>query len=383
MTFKKYVSLISLFGLGTLSWSQTKVSLVNNGANLVIMPKTVLRVAGNVTTQNSGQFINKGFIVLGGNFAQLTKGVYKDTTNSLMAFVDTAGQMLQSDALIPIQITNLSVNNPNGLTLKSHLALKEGLELMPNSKLKLGNYNVHVSNNLKYYQVGANNYFMTNGTGSVQQFIMSASNFFPVGNSSYNPLQLINNGQADTFKVRVEDRAPAQFQSFSGFESGCVKRMWEVSKQINNSTLMALDLYWSEKEELPNFHRNSSMVDCYKTFSTLASTASSAIQNNNLWKISNDNIQMTGVKSFFWVAEANLAIKEKILSIKPNPARSYIIVTATAEDVGQPYEIVNLLSTVVQKGILTSSTHEINVDALQAGNYFLVVNNRRTRFTKL
>jgi Secretion system C-terminal sorting domain len=383
MQFKKYVFSIGLICLATLGWSQTKVGLMNNGANLVIMPKTYMRVAGDVTTQKSGQLINNGIIALSGNFAQLTKGLYKDTTNSLIAFVDNAEQMVQSDALTPIQITNLSVNNQNGLVLKSHLAIKEGLELMPNSKLKLGNYNVNLAKNVKFYQIGANNYIVTNGTGSVQQLIMNGFGIFPIGNSSYNPLQLINNGQADTFKVRVEDRAPAQFQTFGGFESGCVKRVWEISKQINSVALIALDLYWSEKEELPYFHRNNSMIDFYTTFGTPIPRLSPAIRSNNLWKNSNDNIQMIGLKNFFWVAEASSTIKQKVLNIKPNPARSYIIVTTTAEDVGQPYEIVNLLSTVVQKGIITSSSQEVNIESLQAGNYFLVVNNQRTRFVKL
>ncbi|MEN9610286.1 MAG: hypothetical protein RLZZ628_1100 [Bacteroidota bacterium] len=388
MTFKKYVSLISVFGFGTLCWSQTKGSITNDGASLILMPKTFMQVVGDVTVQNKGQFVNKGTITLGGHLKQLTKGSYKDTSNSFINFVSNADQIIQSDAVTPVQINNLTVNNQHGLILNGHLAIQKSVELLPNNKIKLGKFNVNLATDIKYTQIGATNYFVTNGDGFVQQSVGNAAAFFHVGNSSYNPMQLFNTGIIDTFEIRVLDSTPiGQATRLPLTEKG-VKRLWLLGRHLNTFPLIALELYWSKADELPNLDKSKTMIEFWGTLGSPFPYVSPAQTKGNLLMVSNDLVQLIGKVNLFWVEEPTYINfpPAPAIKVQPNPADSYFTLSTSPENVGKPYSISNMSGNVVKTGKITETNQYIDVSGLPAGIYFMnigAIGSSRTRFAKL
>jgi hypothetical protein len=391
MQLKKYIFSLGLIGLGTMSWSQTKVGLVNNGAHLVIMPKTYLQVGGNITTQKRGQLVNHGTLRVGGNFTQLTQGSYQDTTNSAVKFISNAEQTLESDAITPIRITNLSVNNQNGLTLKSHLVLKASLELMPKNKLKLGDYNVELAKDLKFYQIGSSNYLVTNGKGIVQQFVGNQPAFFHVGNRSYNPMQLFNTGVPDTFDIKVLDEAPMRQDTNLAFTEKAVKRVWELGRRDSGFPLVAVELYWNAADELPNLDKKKTMIQFWGTLGSPFPYVSPAEMDakTNCWKTGNDLVQLIGDVNSFWITEpTGLDIKTttSAAKVQPNPAESYTTLVTTEDNVGKEYTISNMSGNIVQKGKIVSTEQQIDVSNLPAAIYFMnigAIGTTRTKFAKL
>jgi Secretion system C-terminal sorting domain len=391
MQIKKYIVSLGFIGLGTLSWGQPKVGLVNHGAHLVIMPKTYLQVGGNITTQQSGQLVNFGTLRVGGNFTQLTQGSYTDTTNSFVKLVSHVEQILESDAVTPIRIANLSVNNQNGLTLKSHLALKASLELLPNNKLKLGDYNVDLAKDLKFYQIGSSNYLVTNGKGVVQQFVGNDIAFFYVGNSTYNPMQLINTGVPDTFDLKVLDEAPMRQDTNLAFSEKAVKRVWELGRRANGFPLIALELYWNAADELPNLDKKKTMIQFWGTLGSPFPyiVPAETDSKTNCWKTSNDLVQLIGDVNSFWITEptgVDIKTPTSAAKVQPNPADSYTTLVTTEDNVGKEYSISNLSGNIVQSGKITSTEQQIDTSNLPAAIYFMnigAIGTTRTKFVKL
>lgn len=94
----------------------------------------------------------------------------------------------------------------------------------------------------------ASSYVMTSGTGRLSVTIpATASSFFPVGNSAYNPMQLTNQSttQTEVFRVRVSD-SPA---TNANDVTKTVQRRWYVSKITAGNTPVQVVLYYNENTE--------------------------------------------------------------------------------------------------------------------------------------
>ena len=101
----------------------------------------------------------------------------------------------------------------------------------------LGNNNLVIAGG-ETSGAGASSYLKTNGTGCVRMPIPSGqSRFFPIGNSTYNPITITNNtGTQDSFCARVVDEV--YLRGLTGnpaYNIPRVKRSWVIEKSSGNS----------------------------------------------------------------------------------------------------------------------------------------------------
>jgi hypothetical protein len=100
----------------------------------------------------------------------------------------------------------------------------------------LGNYDVEITGVANRANTGANPHgrpsmFKTNGAGRLKMQVNEGDTLtMHVGNSTYNPLTIINPGFADTFYVQVIDSMFANGYSGAPFPAGHIGRTWEISK---------------------------------------------------------------------------------------------------------------------------------------------------------
>jgi hypothetical protein len=346
---------------------------------------------GDLTHQNKGQIVNNGVLKLRSHFIQNTGAIYIDSINGSLSFEgNNTLQMFDADSKTPVSVSNLSVSNQDELTLATDLVIRKGLNLFPNTKLRLNDYNILLDSNIVYHQIGSTNYIKTNGWGTVQQILASKPRFFHIGNSSYNPVQFLNTGITDTFSIRVMDGAPQSFNSLSSSPYGVVKRVWQVHRKLNHFLPAVMEVYWSESEEGDYFDRKKSVLSFTSTLNSFTPTiASPAVRVNDFWKTINDELEIKGMTDYFWVEEAKVDYPNNAtgtLSAQPNPADTYINLSVSAEDVGKEYSISNMSGNVVQIGKIVSKEQQIDTSNLPAGIYYInigAIGTTRTKFVKL
>jgi hypothetical protein len=99
--------------------------------------------------------------------------------------------------------------------------------------LTLGNYNATIGNILEASNTA---YVKTNGTGKLISSTSTTANLFPVGNSTYNPVTIMNNtGTTDNFSVSVSDAVLASGSTGTAM-TNVVNRTWTINKVTSGST---------------------------------------------------------------------------------------------------------------------------------------------------
>ncbi len=98
-------------------------------------------------------------------------------------------------------------------------------------KLLLGDHDLVVDSSI--FNFGVNNYFVTDGAGSLQiNNIGNTARIFPVGPSvtSYTPATLVNLGTPDNFKVNVQPGILSGGTSRDPYIAGVVNRTWHINE---------------------------------------------------------------------------------------------------------------------------------------------------------
>lgn len=197
--------------------ANTNITLTTN--NLTIGTSRLLSSTGTLVIT---PLTASAIIGIGGAAGTLQLPASFFTTNFADGFASiTIGSATQSGNI-----------NANPITLLDPMAIRGTGTLNLGGLITLGNNNITLGNSLSV-SGSSSAYFRTNGTGSVQRSIGTGSNFtFPIGNSSYNPVQITNvDGAADDFQVKVRDEVlqnGTTGSSVSGF--GFVQRTWDVGK---------------------------------------------------------------------------------------------------------------------------------------------------------
>ncbi len=103
-----------------------------------------------------------------------------------------------------------------------------------------------------YINTDENNYFITNNSGVLKMNIGSGSTqFVPIGESSYNPVQVTNNsGNSDFFDFRVVDSVMVNGTSGILIVEPHVMRTWNIGKTASNGGAgIDFIFYWDAAEE--------------------------------------------------------------------------------------------------------------------------------------
>ncbi|MCP4440863.1 MAG: T9SS type A sorting domain-containing protein [Aureispira sp.] len=280
---------------------------------------------GGVSNLQGGQINNEGTLYLEKDWTQSGAGTGY-SGNGMLRFEGATNQQISGLT----SVTNLHVNNGNKLTLGSALSISNTIDLNNNGSVELSNNNLVLSSGAILSGYDANNYIITNGTGTFTRQVGSSSMVFPVGNSIYNPLSISNNGTVDNFNVRVEDAVYQNGTSGSLVSSNVVRKTWFVGEETAGGSDITVTPQWNTSDEGSSFDRNNSGV-AYWNGSAWNHPASLGAANNltaTTWNIARNSVTQVGV---FVIEDAQPIGVEQLadgresnISLFPNPAKDYL-----------------------------------------------------------
>lgn len=180
------------------------------------------------------------------------------STNSGSSFQFRGSTLQTATGGSPLTITNLVINNPNGLLLNKNIIVSGTCSLVAgniftNNFILFASSISGVSNSRFVVTGDASNNVATSG-GLRTTILPGASFVFPIGPiaSSYNPCTIQNtNGPSEDFLVRVNTNAipgPSPAQT--------VQRTWQIDETTPGGNTGALTLHWNEADEGASFLRS-------------------------------------------------------------------------------------------------------------------------------
>lgn len=280
----KMIALLILLPLGLFA----QAVLVNNGAYLKITAATDLKIdQGGVLNQANGQIDNEGNLYLDQDWNQF--GISTSYAgNGWVWFEGSSNQALTS--ISALTISKLGVDNGNRLILNNSLVVSSQLDLMNNGRVELNSSNLSLSSAAAIVNYDPNNYIITNSTGYLEQQVASTQVVFPVGNSSYNPAFLTNNGMADNFNVRVENQALESYPSGMIDLSDNVQRAWMIDEQVSGGSDVSMTLQWDAPQEVLDFNRTVSGIAHWDNGSWDFPIFTPALSTGTAWQQSRSGI---------------------------------------------------------------------------------------------
>jgi len=171
-------------------------------------------------------YSNPGMVRIYGNNQYVWKGTVNNESNNTDNWLEAGMPLSSSDVII-------SSTAQNNMSLQQNLQLNLVDFNGSDRKIVLGNYDLTLN---EISGADAENFFQTNGTGSIRKNISTSGSFtFPVGNTSYNPVVITNNsGSADEFRVKVRNEVLQAGTSGNQVSAAHIKRTWDIDKALPN-----------------------------------------------------------------------------------------------------------------------------------------------------
>lgn len=219
--------------------------------------------------------MNTGSLV---NLTSFTDSLFIDKE---MKGTNTTGNgvlVLRSSTGNAVQVSNpLTANNLNvqgRISLASNISVQNILNLTNAARLNLNNNNITLNGTSSTITGDANNYIVTNGTGSLAIQNMGTggrgSVTFPVGTATaYNPATINNTGSQDVFSVRVVQGVNAGYTGETPtdgtYATNAVAATWFINEQTPGGSNANINLQWNAGQELPGFDRSVSSIGHFTT----------------------------------------------------------------------------------------------------------------------
>jgi hypothetical protein len=142
---------------------------------------------------------------------------------------------------------NVRIQNAGGVTLHSNRWVQGNLDLV-NGVLTMGNNALIVASTSGG---SASSYVSPNGSGGFTiNGVGATAVTFPVGNGSYTPVTIVNNGIIDDFSVKVGGVASTFLVSLNS-----VNRYWIIDEAIAGGSNLDLNFQWNAGDENFSFDR--------------------------------------------------------------------------------------------------------------------------------
>jgi hypothetical protein len=254
---QKYILFMGLWLCSTLS---VRAQLILHNSNSTFINNTT----GTQLRITNGGISNEGSITNAANI-YLTEDYWQG--NALGSYNATASSWLWFDGAILQNITafgnpdmfKIRVDNNNKLNLLSDIQLSLELDLRNNGNLQLNTFilGMNYTGNISNYDI--NHYVISNAQGFLERGMTAGDiKIFPVGNTTYNPLELFSSsGIPDIFGLRVSDAVLVSGTSGAPEANDHVVRTWHLSEAVAGGNLVDLTVEWDVLHELPNFNRFS------------------------------------------------------------------------------------------------------------------------------
>lgn len=186
-------------------------------------------------------------------------------------FAGTAPQTVPGAYYRKLEIDNLAGANINGsITVGDSLILKNGIVTLGSNNLTLA-WNGYASKG------SPTSYVSTNGTGKFRSdyvggYGKSDTVFIPIGNSTFNPVSIIDNNNNSNYEFRVIDSVTSNYNGYTpidtAYTNGAVNRTWVIGQSNGGANTASISLGWTAANELPFFNRNNSFVSYFNTNDT-------------------------------------------------------------------------------------------------------------------
>ncbi|MCB0641488.1 MAG: HYR domain-containing protein [Phaeodactylibacter sp.] len=183
---------------------------------------------------------------------------FSATGDGVVVFSGTAVGITLSGTAATTAIKNVILDNPGGLGLDA-----QNLTVNGSFDFQQGILDVQDSEFALFGTVlnaGPTQYVRTSGIGVLARSI-DGTQFFPVGNSTYNPLTFeALPTEPGNLTVRVIDGVLDEGGTGLPLAADAVDRTWEVGGSPTVYGASAIRLSWNGAEELPGFDRNNAYV---------------------------------------------------------------------------------------------------------------------------
>ncbi len=243
------------------------------------------------------------------------------TLNSLpIKFKGTTPQTLSGTGIV----NNVIVDNPNGVTIDGSPTINT--LTLTNGGLILNNADVKVGSILGF---GTTRYIKTLGTGSLVKSVNPGlnSNLFPVGTSTYAPIDLANtipnsNNPIFNYAVNVRDGINPTRPLSGTAGTSFINKEWNISP-TGGSTALNVYLYWQSGDVNAGFscstanmlHHNGSTWDVLPEANTLRGCFANIIGVSNVTNFSP-----------FAIGQASTVLSADLISIKATPQYQAILI---------------------------------------------------------
>lgn len=215
-------------------------AIISSTASIALSTNIALPFStGNVTVQTGGVLVAATSQITGLGSITINGTLRTSNTNGLSStgtFATTGTKTLGSSSIIEYNAAgaqsftarsdyaNVIINGGGDKTISGNTTIGQNLTLT-NGKVVLGTNNLIVVGTVS--GGSSSNYVQTNGTGSITlNNITTTSRNVPVGNSTYNPLQIVN-GSGFNWTVRVEDAVNNVVSPFNTDKA--INRTWHIS----------------------------------------------------------------------------------------------------------------------------------------------------------
>ncbi len=323
------------------NWSNGVVPCNNSNVTIPALsfnyPIISLPVTVNKLNINSG-----ANIALLGTNAQLTlldsfinNGLFTSTNGTKINFNGSSQQIIPAGNYAKLQI-----NNNAGAIFGGAVTLSDSL-LLINGLLTLGSNNLTLGASSYANGGSASSFIKTNGTGSVIVNGVGSTGktgnvIIPVGNTTFNPVKLINAGTTDNFTIRLFDSATVNYSGSSAvgtrITANIVGRTWIINEGTAGGSNATVTLQWNAIEELPGFTRFACFVSRYNGSFWVVNPPSAATGSNPYTQT------LSGITAFSPFSIANTVFPVELMSFKGEESSNKVLLTwATASEINNDY----------------------------------------------
>lgn len=241
-----------------------------------------MKVAGGYLKINNSSLVLKDMNLVNDGSLTVSNGTVNFTGTSTNTISGT--NSLAFDKLT-INKTGGEVQLEQAIAVGSHLELTAGL-------LDLQDSDANLATDATIGNATSSSYIQTSNAGTLIQQVADTDVTFPVGNSSYNPVILNNDGGAsDFYAVRVRDELLEDGTLGEAVGNYAVNRTWEINEQIADGSDLDITLMWSDSDEVGTSGSDYVQANYKGTWTTVATgAASSTLGLNSLTSMNNSDL---------------------------------------------------------------------------------------------
>lgn len=359
---------------------------------LVLEEEGTLYQSGGEIVLHNTSFVNNS----GANaFYSAPEGKVRISGFSLERFSKLGG-------LYPSNFSTLIIDKGyNNSILEQNISITKEL-LFSAGHLDLQDHNLTLQYGSKVVGSDKDAYIKTTGEGILRAMHLGEELYFPIGNSTFNPLTVNDLGYAltelESYEAKVMDIDASEMGDLPENEiMGVLPRVWHLHANNANDELIQVTVQWEKSEEPVEFDRSSihiNYLSADNTWKFIDEPQSASGQNpytlSGAISKNSDMITVISQPKLEGLRIPTQALTSSItesLQLYPNPTSDYLHLRF-AEAINAPLVLTirNIHGQIVQQesiGDFHQQKMSFNVHSLIVGHYFLEITKNNTHYKTL